>query len=102
MQDIISRYGDNTGSAIGRASVPVPRRLAREVARAVHQQHGRGVVMAARVNAGAHVARTALINVALLSREEEQLISLAPLGEYRYKAIVDAYAIFAAGVLGEL
>jgi hypothetical protein len=86
----------------GYTDVPVPRRTAREVARAVHQQHGRGVVAAARVNTGAYVARTALINIALLSREEEQLIQLAPLAEPRMRAIVDVYAIFAAGILGEL
>jgi len=102
MHDIIPRYGDDIGSAIGRASVPVPRRTAREVARAVHQEHGRGVVAAARVNAAAHVTRTALLNTAMLSREEEQLIQLSPLAEPRMKAIVDVYAIFVAGVVGEL
>lgn len=96
MQDLIPIYQ-------GRATVaPPPRRTNREVARAVHQEHGKGVVATARVNAGAHVARTALINIALLSREEEQLIALAPLAEFRLKAIVDAYAIFAAGELGRL
>lgn len=98
MQDVVPRSGD----AVGVTKVPVPRRTAREVARAVHQEHGRGIVAAARVNAAAHVTRTALINTALLSREEEQLIQLAPLGEARYQAIVDTYAIWAAGIVGEL
>ena len=98
MQDVIP----HSGGAVGVARVPVPRRTAREVARAVHQEHGRGIVAAARVNAVAHVARTALINAGLLSREEEQLIQLAPLGEPRYKAIIDAYVIVAAGIVGEL
>lgn len=98
MQDIIPRQGD----AIGVARVPTHRRTAREVARAVDREHGRGVVAAARVNAAAHVTRTALLNTAMLSREEEQLIQMAPLGSDRYKAIIDVYAIFAAGVVGEL
>ena len=42
------------------------------------------------------------MNTAMLSREEEQLIQMAPLGSDRYKAIIDVYAIFAAGVVGEL
>lgn len=98
MQNVVPRSGD----AIGVAKAPVPRRTAREVARVVHQEHGRGIVAAARVNAAAHVTRTALLNTALLSREEEQLIQLAPLGEPRYRAIIDAYAIVAAGIVGEL
>lgn len=103
MHDIMPRYGEATGRAsVAPPMTPSIRRTNREVARAVHQEHSRGVIMAARVNAGAHVARTALINVALLSREEEQLIQLAPLGEGRYKAIIDVYAIYAAGVVGEL
>lgn len=80
----------------------VNRRTTRDVARAVHREHGRVAVVAARINAAAHVTRTALVNTALLSRDEEQFIQLASLGESRYRAIVDTYAIYAAGEIGEL
>ena len=99
MHDVVPRFTNSLDpTRRGRIYGRVPR----DVARAVEREHGRGMVVAARVNAAAHVARTALINTGLLSHEEEQLIQLAPLGEARYKAIVDAYAIWAAGIVGEL
>ena len=77
-------------------------RVPRDVVHAVVREHGRGLVMAARLDAGAHATRTALVNTALLSKDEENFIQMAPLGEARYKAIVDAYAIYAAGEVGQL
>jgi hypothetical protein len=74
----------------------------REVVRAVQGEHGLGLVRAARVDAGMHVARTALNNTALLTKDEEMYLQLAPLGEARYRAIVDAYAIAAAMEAGRL
>lgn len=80
----------------------LPRRERKELARDVAREHGQGLVRAARVNAMAHVARTGLLNTALLSRDEEMFIAMAPLGEARFKAICDAYAIYAAGEVGRL
>jgi hypothetical protein len=77
-------------------------RIPREVVRAINREHGQGLVVAARLNAGAHAARTGLLNTAMLSKDEESCIQMAPLGEARYKAIVDAYAIYAAGEVGRL
>lgn len=74
----------------------------RDAVRAVAREHGRGLVVAARLDAGAHAARAGLTNVGMLSRDEELLIQFAPLGEARYKAIVDAYAIYAASEVSRL
>jgi hypothetical protein len=98
-QDIIPRLADILDSLRGdRAYGRVPR----EVVRAIQREHARGLVAAARLNAGAHAARTGLVNTGMLSKDEEYLLQFAPLGEARYKAIVDAYAIYAAGEVGSL
>jgi hypothetical protein len=70
--------------------------------RAVEAEQSRGIVQATRVQAGEYVGRTALLAAALLSREEENCIRLAPLGEQRYKHIVDTFAMFAAGEIAGL
>lgn len=98
MGQIVPRLGDALDALRDQRVTGVPR----EVVRAVHREHGRGLVVAARLDAGAHAARTGLINTAILSKDEEQFIGMAPLGEARYKAIVDAYAIYAAGEVGRL
>ena len=78
------------------------RNLPRPVQRQVGLAHGRGVVAATRVNAAAFVARTAMVQVALLSNEEEQLIQFAPLAESRMKAIGDTFAFIATQELANL
>lgn len=98
-KDLIPRLGDTLDALRQERAVG---RVPRDVVRAVTREHGRGLVVAARLDAGAQAARTALVNTALLSKDEESFIRLAPLGEARYKAIVDAYAIYAAGEVGEL
>lgn len=95
MSDLVPRLGDALDALLG-DSVRVPR----EIVRAVDREHGRGLVQAARVDARAYVARTALVNTALLSADEANFIQMAPLGEGRYRAIIDNFAIFAAGEVG--
>ena len=55
-----------------------------------------GIVRTARVQAAAHVTRTALREAGLLSALEARLIHEAPLGEVRYQIIVDSFAQVAA------
>jgi hypothetical protein len=98
-QDIIPRLTDTLDSLRGDRAYG---RVSRDVVRAVRREHARGLVVAARLNAGAHAARTGLMNTGMLSKDEEYLLQFAPLGEARYKAIVDAYAIYAAGEVGNL
>jgi hypothetical protein len=78
------------------------REIIRQTRHAVDRAHGRALESSAKLEGGAYAARTALMNTALLSKDEESYVQLAPLGEARYKAIVDAYTIFAAGEVGRL
>jgi hypothetical protein len=99
VNDLVPRLADTLESLRGdRRYTRVPR----DVVRTIQREHGRGLVVAARLNVGAHAARTGLLNTGMLSKDEEYLLQLAPLGEARYKAIVDAYAIYAAGEVGSL
>lgn len=66
-------------------------RLSRPVTRQIEAVRGSAVVSAARVNAAAYVTHTALTFTAQLSAEESRLIETTPLGEARYKAIVDHF-----------
>lgn len=92
MPEIIPRYRDG--------SAPARWRTDRDVERAAHQERSQAAVAATRVGGRAYVARTALLNTALLSREEEALIQLAPLGQMRYNAIVNAYTMVAVNIVG--
>jgi hypothetical protein len=71
----------------GRPARRLPATVVREVEAAQH----RGVAAAARVNAAAYVTHTALNFTAGLTGEEARLIEQCPLGEGRYKAIVDHF-----------
>ncbi|MEU2869795.1 hypothetical protein ABZ769_11400 [Streptomyces olivoreticuli] len=89
------------------------RRTRREMEKEVTRTAARGVVRAAearsdayvaetRLRAAADVTRTGLAHLADLSAEEERLVRLAPLGEVRYRAIIDQYAALAAGEIARL
>jgi hypothetical protein len=67
-------------------------RVPRQVQRAVTAAHYQGLVAAARVQATAYTTQVALSLVGQLSAEEARLIEQSPLGEPRYKAIVDSFA----------
>ena len=99
----MSLIRSNTQSLDRPGDQPVSgRNLPHPVQRQVDLAHGRGVVAATRVNAAAFVARTAMVQVALLSNEEEQLIQFAPLAEGRMKAIGDTFAFIATQELANL
>jgi hypothetical protein len=89
--DLVPRLGDAL-ELLQRERRPV----SRQVVRAIEAERGHGMVRAARVEARAQVAEEALRRTALLSMDEERFIQMAPIGESRYKAIVDEFAIFAA------
>jgi hypothetical protein len=80
-----------------RLSDRLAKRVPRDVVKAVEREQGAALVRNARVEGRAYVARTAMINTALLSVEEAQLAQIAPHAEGRLKAIADSYTIFAAG-----
>jgi O-acetyl-ADP-ribose deacetylase (regulator of RNase III) len=68
-----------------------PARLPRDIERRVDTAHGTAVVGAARVNAAAYVTHAALQFTASLTAEESRLIEQVPLGEGRFKALVDNF-----------
>ena len=67
-------------------------RLPRGVERRVEAAHHRGLEVAARLNAAAYVTHVGLTYMGALSAEEARLIQQVPLGEPRYRAIVDQFA----------
>ncbi|KJF16968.1 hypothetical protein [Acidithrix ferrooxidans] len=73
--------------------------LARQTRRQIERVVGQGLVAEVHEQVRAVLANTALDNVGALSALEAHLIEIAPLGEARYKHIVDAYAMGAARVI---
>ena len=61
-----------------------------------------GQVVAAKIEAAAFAAHVAIHHAGMLSAAEARLIEQAPLGEGRYKAIVDAFAGYACHELALL
>ena len=101
MSEIIKRAED--ALALPLAGSGLSRREQRDLGRAIDKVAARGVVRAAeaqadayvaftRVEAAGFVAQTGLNRVAALSAEEARLIAQAPLGDARYRAIVDTVA----------
>ena len=99
MSQIVPHLGDTVAAMHTKASRG---RVSKDVIRTIQRERARGAVVAARLEAGAHATRVGLLNTAMLSKDEETLIQLAPLGEARYKAFVDTYAIWAVGELADL
>ncbi len=72
------------------------RGLQRQTSRVVERVQSRAVIAGVHEEARAFLTDRALQNVGALSALEAHLIEIAPLGEARYKHIVDAYALGAA------
>lgn len=68
----------------------------RQTGRAVEQIQAQAIIADVGEQARALLASSALQNVGALTALEQHLIRVAPLGEARYKHIVDAYALGAA------
>lgn len=68
----------------------------RQTTRAIEQVTGRTIVAGVHEQGRAILTNTALNNVGALSELEAHLIQIAPLGEDRYRHIVDAYTMGAA------
>ena len=71
-------------------------RTQRQTGREMDQVRSRAVVAATVEQGRGFIAELALTEVGSLSALETHLIQVAPLGEARYKHIVDAYAMGAA------
>lgn len=68
----------------------------RQTGREIERVQAQALVADVREQGRALLTNTALQNVGALSALEAHLIQVAPLGEARYKHIVDAYAMGAA------
>lgn len=90
--DLVPTGGDLRSQGLAHLSGLVRRQTRREVERVVAQT----LIADAREQGRALIANTALENAGALSALEAHLITIAPLGEDRYKHIVDAYAMGAA------
>lgn len=65
----------------------------RQASREIERTQAQALVADVREQGRALLANTALQNVGALSALEAHLIQVAPLGEARYRAIVDSYAV---------
>ena len=72
------------------------RSMPRGLAQVVNQELAEGIARAARVEAAAYVTHVGLSHVQRLTATEEQLIQQNPLGEARYRMLVDSFALVAA------
>ena len=70
--------------------------MQRQTSREVERVQGQAIVAEVKEQGRGHLTNTALQNVGALTALEHHLIQVAPLGEARYKHIVDAYAMGAA------
>lgn len=73
--------------------------LQRQTVREMDRVKALALVANVREEGRAILANTALQNVGALPALEQHLIQVAPLGEARYKHIVDAYAMGAAAAV---
>lgn len=70
--------------------------MQRQASREVERVQGQALIAEVREQGRAFLTNTALQNVGALTALEQHLLQVAPLGEARYKHIVDAYAMGAA------
>lgn len=70
--------------------------MVRQAGREIERVQAQALVADVREQGRAFLTNTALQNVGALSALEAHLIQVAPLGEARYKHIVDSYAAGAA------
>lgn len=70
--------------------------MQRQAGREIERVQAQALVADVREQGRAFLTNTALQNVGALSALEAHLIEVAPLGEARYKHIVDSYAAGAA------
>jgi len=96
--ELVRRVSENVGITVRGSSPRVPRAIVKSVERAAH----RGLVAAAKTQAAGYVTHVALGQVAMLTAEEGRMIQQCPLGEARFRVIVDTFTGVAAGEIAEL
>jgi len=94
-KDLAPLGGAFSKQGLARMSGSMQRQAGREIERVQAQ----AIVANVREEGRALLANTALNNVGALTALEQHLLQVAPLGEARYKHIVDAYAMGAASAV---
>lgn len=77
-------------------------RVDRVTTRQIEHARSNGAQAAARIEAASFATHVALHHAGMLSASEGQLIERVPLGEARYRAIVDTFAATACAELSAL
>jgi hypothetical protein len=93
--ELASQAGAFSQQGLAQMSGSMQRQAGREIERVQAQ----ALIADTREQGRALLANTALQNVGSLTALEQHLIQVAPLGEARYKHIVDAYAMGAANAI---
>ncbi|GAB3608366.1 hypothetical protein GCM10027414_04910 [Humibacter ginsengiterrae] len=73
--------------------------MQRQLGRAVERVHAQAVVAKLTEDGRAALTNLALENVGALTTLEQHLITIAPLGEARYREIVDSYTLGASAAI---
>jgi hypothetical protein len=94
--ELVPRIRESSGLAQTTPRVP------RQVTKAIDRVAYRGLEASAKVQASGYVTHVALAQVAMLTAEEGRLIEQYPLGEPRFRVIVDTYAGMAAAEIAQL
>jgi len=77
----------------------LPLGLQRQTRREVERVQSRAIVAKLTEDGRAFLTHTALENVGALTALEQHLITVAPLGEARYREIVDSYTLAASAAI---
>ena len=91
----LSPFGGSASSGLSQLSLGLQRRTRREVERV----QTRAIVAKLTEDGRAFLTHTALEHVGALTALEQHLITVAPLGEARYREIVDSYTLGAAAAI---
>lgn len=73
--------------------------IQRQTRREAERVQARAIVAKLTEDGRAHLANTALEHVGALTALEQHLITVAPLGEARYREIVDSYTLGASAAI---
>ena len=93
MSSVVS--ATNTPSALGQLSIGAQRRTRAELERV----QSRALVTKLTEDARAWITNEALEHVGALSALEQHLLTVAPIGEARYRELVDSYTLGAAAAI---
>ncbi|WP_051039545.1 hypothetical protein [Microbacterium sp. B24] len=91
----LSPFGGSASSGLSQLSLGLQRQTRREVERV----QTRAIVAKLTEDGRAFLTHTALEHVGALTALEQHLITVAPLGEARYREIVDSYTLGAAAAI---